>query len=82
MDWIVTLVIGGIVGWLASMVAGTNAQMGLMANVLVGIVGSVIGFWLAGMIGLAAYGRIAGWIVAIAGSAILIFLLKALGVFK
>jgi uncharacterized membrane protein YeaQ/YmgE (transglycosylase-associated protein family) len=82
MNWIVTLVVGGIVGWLASMVMKTNKQMGIIANVVVGIVGSSLGFWLAGMLGLAAYGAIARWAVAVAGAAILIYILKALGLFK
>jgi uncharacterized membrane protein YeaQ/YmgE (transglycosylase-associated protein family) len=82
MNWIVTIVVGGIVGWLASLVMKTNAQMGIIANVIVGIVGSSIGFWLAGMLGLSASGPIAGWIVAVIGAAVLIFLLKAIGVFK
>lgn len=82
MNWIITLVVGGIVGWLASMVMKTNAQMGLIANVLVGIVGSSLGFWLAGVLGLAAYGAIAQWLVAVAGAAILIVILRALGIFK
>ena len=82
MDWIITLVVGGIVGWLASMVMKTNAQMGVIANVLVGIVGSSLGFWLAGALGLAAAGSIASWLIAVAGAAILIVILKALGIFK
>jgi uncharacterized membrane protein YeaQ/YmgE (transglycosylase-associated protein family) len=82
MNWIITLIVGGIVGWLASIVMKTNAQMGLIANVLVGIVGSSLGFWLAGALGLAAYGAIAQWVVAVAGAAILIVILKALGIFK
>ena len=82
MNWIITLLVGGIVGWLASLVMKTNAQMGLIANVVVGIVGSSLGFWLAGAMGLAAYGAIAQWVVAIAGAAILIVILKALGIFK
>jgi uncharacterized membrane protein YeaQ/YmgE (transglycosylase-associated protein family) len=82
MNWIVMIVVGGIVGWLASIVMKTNAQMGLLGNVIVGIVGSVLGFWLAGVLGLATYGLIAQGIVAVAGAAILIFILKALGVFK
>jgi uncharacterized membrane protein YeaQ/YmgE (transglycosylase-associated protein family) len=49
MNLIVSLIIGGIVGWLASIVMKTNAQMGLIANVIVGIVGSAMGFWLAGV---------------------------------
>ena len=82
MNWIITLVVGGIVGWLASVVMKTNAQMGLIANVLVGIVGSSLGFWLAGVLGLAAYGTVAQWAVAVAGAVILIVILKALGIFK
>ena len=82
MNWIITIVVGGIVGWLASMVMKTNAQMGLIANVVVGIVGSSLGFWLAGALGLAAYGAVAQWLVAVAGAAILIVILKALGIFK
>ena len=82
MNWIVTIIVGGIIGWLASMIMKTNAQMGMVANVLVGIVGSSLGFWLAGQMGLAAYGAIAQWVVAVLGAAVLIFILKAVGVFK
>ncbi len=82
MSWIVTLVVGGIIGWLASILMKTNNQMGIIANVIVGIIGSSLGFWLAGVLGLAAYGAIASWAVAVGGAALLIFILKALGVFK
>lgn len=81
MGFISALIIGGIVGWLASMVMKTNAQMGLVANVLVGVVGSLIGFWAAGLFGIAP-GGIARFLVAIAGSALLIFILQKLGIFK
>jgi uncharacterized membrane protein YeaQ/YmgE (transglycosylase-associated protein family) len=60
----------------------TDKQMGILANVIVGIIGSSLGFWIAGVLGLAAYGAIAQWIVGIAGAAILIWILKALGLFK
>lgn len=82
MDWIVTIVVGGVVGWLASILAKTNAQMGILANVIVGIVGSSLGFWLAGLLGLAVYGSIASWVVAVLGAVVLIILLKALGIYK
>ena len=82
MNIIITLIIGGVVGWLASVVMKTNAQMGLIANVVVGIIGSALGFWIAGVLGLAAYGAIARWVVAIAGAALLIGILKAVGIFK
>ena len=82
MNWIVTIIIGGIVGWLASIVMKTNAQMGLLANIIVGIVGSSLGFWLAGVLGLASSGPIVSWVVAVAGAAVLIVILKAAGIFK
>jgi uncharacterized membrane protein YeaQ/YmgE (transglycosylase-associated protein family) len=82
MNWLVTIVVGGIIGWLASIFMKTDAQMGIIANVLVGIVGSSLGFWLAGLLGLAAYGAIAQWAVAVFGAAVLIFILKAVGVLK
>ena len=82
MNWIVTIVIGGIVGWLASIVMKTNAQMGLVANVIVGIIGSSLGFWLAGTLGLASSGPVISWVVAVVGAAVLIVILKAVGIFK
>jgi uncharacterized membrane protein YeaQ/YmgE (transglycosylase-associated protein family) len=81
-NWIITLVVGGVIGWLASLLMKTDKQMGIIANVIVGIVGSSLGFWLAGMLGLAAYGAIARWAVAVVGAALLIYILKALGIFK
>jgi uncharacterized membrane protein YeaQ/YmgE (transglycosylase-associated protein family) len=82
LDLIISLVIGGIVGWLASIVMKTNAQMGWIANVLVGVVGSALGYWLAGMVGIEASGGILRFVIAIAGAALLIFLLSVLGVFR
>jgi uncharacterized membrane protein YeaQ/YmgE (transglycosylase-associated protein family) len=82
MGWIVTLVVGGIVGWLASMMMKTDKQMGIVANVIVGIIGSSLGFWLAAMLGIAAYGVVAQWAVAVAGAAVLIFVLKKIGLFR
>ena len=81
MYWIVTLIVGGVVGWLASILMKTNAQMGIIANIVVGIIGSSLGFWLAGVLGLSTGGPIVGWIVAVLGAALLIFILKAVGIF-
>jgi uncharacterized membrane protein YeaQ/YmgE (transglycosylase-associated protein family) len=82
MGWIVTIVIGGLVGWLASILMKTNAQMGLVANVLVGIVGSSLGFWIAGQLGVAATTGIVRFAIAIGGAALLIFVLGKLGIFR
>lgn len=82
MGWIITLIIGGIVGWLASILMKTNAQMGLIANVLVGVAGSMLGFWVAGVLGFAAVGTLARFAVAVGGAALLIFILGKLGFIK
>lgn len=82
MNWIITLILGGVVGWLASIIMKTNAQMGLIANVLVGVVGSLLGFWIAGLLGIAPVGGILRFVIAIAGAALLIFILGKLGVFR
>ena len=45
MGLIVWLVIGGIVGWLASVIMGRDAQQGILMNIVVGIVGAVLAGW-------------------------------------
>jgi len=82
MDLLITLIIGGIVGWLASILMRTNAQMGIVANVIVGVVGSFLGVAVANAMGVAHQGALAGWIVAIVGAAFLIWVLRLLGVFS
>lgn len=46
MNFIIWIVIGGILGWLASLVMKTDAQQGLFLNIVVGIVGALLGGWL------------------------------------
>lgn len=82
MSWIISLIIGGVVGWLASIVMKTNAQMGWIANVLVGVVGSVLGYWIAGLLGIAPTGGILGFLVAVVGAVLLIFILGKVGIFR
>lgn len=82
MSWIISLIIGGIVGWLASMVMKADAQMGWIANVLVGVVGSMLGFWIAGALGIAPAGGILRFVVSIGGAVLLIFILGKLGIFR
>lgn len=48
MGWIIALIVGGIAGWLASMVMNRDASMGIVWNIVVGCVGSLIGNALAG----------------------------------
>jgi uncharacterized membrane protein YeaQ/YmgE (transglycosylase-associated protein family) len=82
MDIIITLIIGGIIGWVGSLIMKTDAQMGLIANIVVGIVGSFLGFWIAGQLGFAENQAIVRWLIAIGGAVLLIAILKALNIFK
>jgi len=46
MSFIIWIIIGGVLGWLASMVMRTDAQQGILLNIIVGIVGALLGGWL------------------------------------
>lgn len=52
MNLIIWLVVGGIVGWIASLIMKTDAQQGIILNVIVGIIGALIaGFVLTPLLG-------------------------------
>ena len=50
--FIVWLIVGGIIGWLASLVMKTDAQQGVFLNIIVGIVGAFLGGWLGSVMGI------------------------------
>jgi uncharacterized membrane protein YeaQ/YmgE (transglycosylase-associated protein family) len=43
MNFIIWLIVGGLLGWVASMIMGTNDRQGMVLNVIVGIVGAFLG---------------------------------------
>lgn len=45
MNLIIWLIVGGVIGWLASMLMKTNDQQGMFLNVIVGIVGAMLAGW-------------------------------------
>ncbi len=45
-NFIIWIVVGGILGWIASMIMRTDAQQGALLNIIVGIVGALLGGWL------------------------------------
>ena len=45
MNFIIWLLVGGIIGWLASLLMKTDGQQGVILNVIVGIVGAMLGGW-------------------------------------
>ena len=46
MNFVIWIVVGGLIGWAASVIMKTDAQQGLTLNVAVGIVGALVGGWL------------------------------------
>lgn len=48
MDWIIAIVMGGVIGWVASIIMKTDAQQGIFLNIIVGCVGSILGRFLFG----------------------------------
>ncbi|SJZ94525.1 Uncharacterized membrane protein YeaQ/YmgE, transglycosylase-associated protein family [Lysobacter spongiicola DSM 21749] len=52
MSIIIWLIVGGIIGWIASMIMKTDAQQGIFLNIVVGIIGAFLGGWLAGLMGI------------------------------
>ena len=53
MDIIIWLVVGGVVGWLASLLMHTDARQGIFLNAIVGIIGAALaGFFISPMVGL------------------------------
>jgi uncharacterized membrane protein YeaQ/YmgE (transglycosylase-associated protein family) len=73
------LVLGGLAGWLASIIKGTNARMGLLANIVTGIVGALLGGWLfrlAGGAGVTGF-NLYSLLVATVGAVLLLSVMKA-----
>jgi len=46
MNFLIWIVIGGLIGWVASLIMGTDGQQGIFLNIVVGIVGALLGGWL------------------------------------
>ncbi len=76
MGIIIWLVMGGLVGWVASIIMGTNGQQGIILNVVVGVVGALIGGWLIGpMIGAGSINEgitVMSFVVSLLGAVILL----------
>ncbi len=88
MGWIVAILVGALIGWVASMIMNTDEQQGALANILIGIVGSLLGSWLfGGVLGIGSAGTagalsIWGIVWGIIGSVVLIGILKATKVLR
>jgi uncharacterized membrane protein YeaQ/YmgE (transglycosylase-associated protein family) len=75
MGIILYIIFGALVGWIASMIMGRNAEQGAIGNIIVGILGAFLGSWLVqafGGQGVTGF-NIASFLVALLGAVILLF---------
>ncbi len=78
MNIIVWIIFGGLAGWIASMIAGTNAEQGLLMNIIVGIIGAFIGGFIMNKLdkpGVTGF-NLRSFIVAVLGAVLLIVLYR------
>jgi uncharacterized membrane protein YeaQ/YmgE (transglycosylase-associated protein family) len=70
------VILGAAAGWIASMIMGRDAQMGALANIVVGIIGAVVGGFLFNLVGLAGDTGFNLWtlLVAVVGAIVLLFI--------
>lgn len=80
MGILITIIFGGLVGWVASLIMKTDGQQGIFLNIIVGIVGAVIGGWIMALIGgdTSTGFSVYGFLVALLGACVLLAIVKFL----
>ena len=77
MNFIIWLIVGGLIGWIASIIMHTNGQQGIILNIVVGIVGALLaGFILAPLFGTGTINQgdfsLSGLLISLVGAIILL----------
>ncbi len=80
MNFLLFIVLGGIAGWLASIIMHTNARQGMLLNIVVGIVGAFLGGLLFNLLGARGVTGFNLWslVVALVGAVVLLGIVRAL----
>lgn len=73
MGWIVSIITGGLAGWIASRIMKSSSS--LLWNILVGILGGTLGNWISHLLGIYTVG-LASFAVTVVGACLLIYLLR------
>ena len=79
MGFIGWIVLGGLAGWVASMIMGNDKEQGLLGNIVVGVIGAMIGGFIVGMLGGSGVTGFNMWsfVVALLGAVIALWILRA-----
>lgn len=69
-----SIIVGGVIGWLAGKLMGSKG--GVLRNIILGIVGSGVGNWLAGAIGLVARNSLGSFLIGVGGACVVILICR------
>jgi uncharacterized membrane protein YeaQ/YmgE (transglycosylase-associated protein family) len=73
--WVWFLFIGGVIGWLAGLIV-RGRGFGIIADIIIGIVGAMLGGWIAGVLGLYTSSSVGAFLVSLAGAVVLVGLTR------
>jgi uncharacterized membrane protein YeaQ/YmgE (transglycosylase-associated protein family) len=78
MGWLAWIVLGGLAGWIAGIITKNRAPMGLLPNIIIGVVGAYVGGFLMNLIGARGVTGFNPWslIVAVVGASALLWLIN------
>lgn len=74
---LIFLAIGALAGWIAGNLM-KGGSFGLLGNIVVGVIGSIVGGFVFGLLGLSANGMIGSLVTAVAGAALLLYVVRLL----
>jgi uncharacterized membrane protein YeaQ/YmgE (transglycosylase-associated protein family) len=77
--WIILwIAFGALIGWIASIITKNNSRMGAGGNIIVGLLGALIGGFIAQLIGLGSYSQfsLGGLLIALAGAVVLLLIIN------
>ncbi len=77
-ELIASIIVGGVAGWIASIIMKTNQQQGLLMDVIIGIVGGFLGGGLMGLLGIGTDNLIMSLLAAVIGACLLLYGLQVL----
>ena len=73
--WVWFLLIGGVIGWLAGLIT-TGRGFGILADIVIGIVGAMLGGWMARVVGLSVGSSAGAFLLAVIGAVVLVGLTR------
>ncbi|HHX07957.1 MAG TPA: GlsB/YeaQ/YmgE family stress response membrane protein [Chloroflexi bacterium] len=76
LNWLWTIVVGGVAGWLADLVVPGD-KVGILGAIIAGIIGGFLGGWIFGLLGLSTTGLVGVLLAAVVGAIIVLIIYRA-----